>query len=232
MTSPAVLHYRPCLIGHRFSMAAMHLALTGPTAGATPSQRLGRIAHDAVLNPNWPTPRWDLVRDPVVPSPEELRTARTMRDAVLAHPYAAALLSGTTRETSILWTLPDNTGPAHSTPDAFKQTAVIEYKTATDIEPHGFARAAGGYGYHSQLAWYRKTLESLHGWNPTAYIVAQSTVAPYPVAVYTVPPETLNAIFDHLLTAAKAYRVCEQTGVYPAPENAPADLFIPQWLID
>jgi hypothetical protein len=208
----------------------MHNAVMTEPAD-TEAMRIGRLAHEAVLNPAWPVPRWHAGHIPDTWSAAELRQMRAMRDAVLANDDAAALLASSTRQTTIEWTLPGSGGPATGTPDLRKTGILAEYKVTKSNDPHAFARQAGTLGYHVQLSYYRNGHYVLTGSTPAVHIIAQESTPPYSVRVYTVLPDVMDAMFAHALAAAEAYRLCEASGVYPPPDHAPANLEFPDWLL-
>lgn len=74
---------------------------------------------------------------------------------------------------------------------------VIDFKTAADASPSGFARSVAKFGYHIQASFYLRAASGL----PTAHaaykdgwrfmIVAAESVKPYPVASYKIDERAL-----------------------------------------
>lgn len=83
---------------------------------------------------------------------------------------------------------------ARSTPDRFTRHFVLDLKTTRCAKPDWFMREITKMAYHSQLAFYQDAIEHVHGYRPdAAYIVAVESKAPYPVVVFRLTPELLEA---------------------------------------
>jgi exodeoxyribonuclease VIII len=129
------------------------------------------------------------VGDRAVITQKQHDTARRMRDAVLAHPYAGPLLLGARTEISMAWNADGQDRKARV--DAVCGDVLVDLKTTRDAGP-AYARGIFRYDVHMQLAWYADAL-ALHEM-PTNYwmIVAVDSVEPHGVAVYQLPPLALD----------------------------------------
>lgn len=80
-----------------------------------------------------------------------------MRDAVMAHPAASALLTGApgVAERSVYWRDPVTGLLCRCRPDFWRQDGiVVDVKTTEDASPEGFARSILNWRYHVQHAYY------------------------------------------------------------------------------
>lgn len=196
-------------------MAAMHNAVTTEPSD-TEAMRIGRLAHEAVLNPAWPVPRWHSGHIPDTWTAQELVQMRAMHDALFAcEEFAVQIINFAALQTTIEWTLPGTGGPATGTPDILGGGYLVDYKVARSIETNDFVAQGLELGYHAQLAYYRNGVYTLTGSTPDAYLIAQQSTPPYTVRVFSVDSALLDSTFADLLAAAEAYRVCEAAGVFP-----------------
>lgn len=88
---------------------------------------------------------------------EEWDQLHQMRDAVMAHPAARALLTGApgVAEHSVYWRDPATGLLCRCRPDFWRADGiVVDLKTTTDASPEGFARSIAGWRYHVQAPFY------------------------------------------------------------------------------
>lgn len=88
---------------------------------------------------------------------EEWGQLHQMRDAVMAHPAARALLTGApgVAEHSVYWRDPATGLLCRCRPDFWRADGiVVDLKTTTDASPEGFARSIAGWRYHVQAPFY------------------------------------------------------------------------------
>ena len=129
----------------------------------------------------------------------ELYQCRAVSTAVRSNPDSGPFLSepGAEFELSIYWThrfgieMKIRADILHRG-NAQTSGYLADLKTARDITPDGFGRAANSYEYHCQLALYQDGVEALTGKKPLVYIIAAEKVAPFDVAVYEVPEAALE----------------------------------------
>jgi len=88
---------------------------------------------------------------------EECDQLYRMRDAVMAHPAAKALMTGAkmVTERSVYWTDPATGLLCRCRPDGWRVDGVVpDVKTTDDASEEGFARSIAKYRYHVQAAFY------------------------------------------------------------------------------
>jgi hypothetical protein len=153
--------------------------------------------------------------------PSELESVAGMRESVERHARALALLDGT-QEERIDWT--DLGRPCRGTPDVVhwkngRKTAV-ELKTCVTSHPERFAWQARKLAYHAQCAWYKRGLELTPSYGPGPveefFVVAVESTAPYPVTVFRLDQESLEAGAKLNRLWLEQLLVCERTGHFPA----------------
>lgn len=88
--------------------------------------------------------------------PEAWEQLRSMRDAVMAHPAARALLSVPGKaEQSVYWNDPKTGELCRCRPDFWRNDGVlVDLKTTEDASPEGFARSIANWRYHVQHPFY------------------------------------------------------------------------------
>ena len=148
----------------------------------------------------------------------EYGKACDMADAVMANKQAMDLLQGE-RQRTLQWSWLGRA--CEGTPDVFSLEHLTELKTGRTAQPERFMSSARWYGYHAQLAWYRRALiECGYGTPASCWIVAVESSPPYPVTVFRL---TDNAI-DLGERACRAWLerllVCEDGDVWPAYTEA------------
>jgi hypothetical protein len=148
----------------------------------------------------------------------EYAKACSMAEAVTRNRQAVELLTGE-RQRYVEWSWLGR--HAAGTPDVFTLEHLTELKTGRTAHPERFMSSARWYGYHAQLAWYRRALIECGYGTPASYwIVAVESSPPFPVTVFRL---TDNAI-DMGERACRAWLerllVCEQSDMWPAYTDA------------
>ena len=161
----------------------------------------------------------------------DIATAWAIRDAVMAHDEAAATLAACPiREVACTGEVDGE--PAKCKPDAIGAAMLADLKTTTAaLDARSLAREILKWGYHGQMAWYRKVCgrDDLQ----VRLIFVQSK-APHDVAVVPLGEEWM-ALGDELVSRALGslaqVRAAEAAGVR-APGVAPGLLMVdvPRWL--
>ena len=132
---------------------------------------------------------------------EQWKHLHGMRDAVMAHPYAAKLLAmpGTT-EHSFYW-IDERTGLLmRCRPDRRTDTGIIiDLKSTDDASPEEFARSIANYRYHVQEPFYvdgtNAAIEQAGLDMPKSrfmVFIAVEKKPPYAVGVYKLDPESVE----------------------------------------
>lgn len=211
--------------------------------------RVGRAAHTAIFEPmqfleeyalsrfkDWRTKKaraWRTEQEAAgrtVLTPAQYATARRICDAVLAHPTAAACLSGGRPEWTLVWTDSETGIPCKGRLD-YISDVIGDLKTTRHATPRLFGIEAASYHYHTRLAWYQDAFELLSGRRLPAVIVAAQSELPHDVAVYDLTPEQLASgrrTYRTLLT-----RLAETLASNAWPGVCPdrMELRLPAWAI-
>ena len=178
LSLPAVSSHGLMLIER--SPAHYRASISTPRA-STPAQQLGTLTHMAVLE--WDRYQSSVVvapdvdrrtkagkeadaefraavsenPDAVIATTEQDAKARTMREAVMGHPSARAMLEDGQAETTLLFELLGVNGKARPDWLPTGYPVIVDLKTAADARPSEFARASARYGYALQAAFYAAT---------------------------------------------------------------------------
>jgi hypothetical protein len=177
-------------------------------------------------------------------TPDEWDTVHRMRDAIMAHPAACALLTGCqgVAEHSAYAIDPDTGVLRRVRPDFWRKDGiVVDLKTTEDASPDGFARSIANYGYDMQHAYYLDTLNlALHqgGYDEFAahpkiakqfvFVVVEKK-PPHAVAVYVLDDESValgRAKYRHALDV---YDACERSECWYGYGDAVQTVALPQW---
>lgn len=170
------------------------------------------------------------------PGIESLKPAEKARvvataGAIHAHPVASKLLAGCRVEEPLEWTDPDTGMKCKGRVDAIDPACVVDLKSARDVDPFRFNRAASNYLYHGQLSLYQTgaiALRKISG-KEMPYIIAAQSAAPFDVAVYRMKPDDLDAGRALCLSLMRKLEECIASDWFPgvAPDLQYLDL--PPW---
>jgi len=119
--------------------------------------------------------------------------ASAIADAIKRNEVASRLLftPGVIRERRLDWEWMGR--QCRSTPDARHFRTLVELKSCRSSQPEVFTRDAERMGYHAQLAFYRRAIETVTGVRPQdIYIVAVEQKAPYAVTVFRLTERALE----------------------------------------
>ena len=149
----------------------------------------------------------------------EFGKACDMADSLVRNKQAMELLKGE-RQRYLEWSWLGR--ELAGTPDVFCLEHLTDLKTGRTAQPDKFMSSARWYGYHAQLAWYRRALIECGFGTPASYwIVAVESSPPYPTTVFRL---TDNAI-EQGERACRAWLerllVCEESDTWPAYTDAP-----------
>lgn len=220
-----------------------HWRKTHP-APSSPAMTLGSAVHCAVLEPNkfveqyavydGPVRRgkaWDKFveehADSEILTKDEYDTAARIGDAVLSS-EARELLRGGSAEIVQTW-IDEATGvPCKGRLDYVAPGTIVDLKTARDIDPRRFPRAAARLLYHGQLAFYHDGAIPVGG-PLDVYIIAVQNHEPWDVAIYQLTWETLEygrALYRRLLHTLLA---CQASDFWPGCCPTIRPLELPMW---
>lgn len=166
-------------------------------------------------------------------SPEDMKIALGVRDAVFRHPAAARLLSRGKPEQSYFAIDPD-TGAlvkCRTDWDALEHGYILDVKSTVSAAPKDFMRSVLDYRYYVQEPFYKGVIESAldapipKDW----YFLAAEKAPPHACAVYTLPPDMVAA--GRAAAAADLWTImdCNDRNVWPAYSTEPEELVFPGW---
>ncbi|QPB08651.1 exonuclease VIII [Burkholderia phage Mica] len=177
-------------------------------------------------------------------TPEQWDQLHRMRDAIMAHPAARALLTSSkfVTEHSAYAQDPETGVLRRVRPDLWRFDGIVgDLKTTEDASPEGFARSIAKYGYDVQDPYYLDTLNlALQQSNPDefaahptsakafVFIVVEKSF-PHAVAVYCLDDESKALGTAKYREGLNTYAECERTGVWPGFGDAVQMISVPQW---
>lgn len=163
-------------------------------------------------------------------SRNDMTVITAMREAVMAHPMAKALLDGE-HEKDFFWTDTETGEKCKCRPDCLTEynggKYIVDYKSTDSCEDGHFERSCRKYGYKFQAGMYtegvfQNTLEQ-YGF----VFVAQEKNQPYAVRVYFCTPEFVAQGYDQFRELIGIYHDCKETGNwygYEGAMNMPTEL--------
>lgn len=186
---------------------------------------VGKLAHEAFIAEHGQ-------RD--YATEEEYELLKGMREAVWNHPAANRLLSKDgVAEQSIFWTDPVTGLQCRCRPDKLRiDDIVIDFKTARDASPAGFARSVTNYRYHVQDPFYCDGIKAYTGTMPKFVFIAVEPEPPHLVGVYVLTEEakaTGRKLYQQDLATLKT---CMQTGNWPGYGDKILPLDLPKWAME
>jgi hypothetical protein len=235
---------------------AHYKAYTEKAFKETPALRIGKIIHEAILEPEkfnsvvWDGPvkrgkAWEQFQNDNHGRHILTVTERDMLDgmtmAVMAHSRASRLVaSAGWAEVSAWWVDPVSGELCKCRPDKWRKDGVlVDLKTCEDASPEGFAKSVYNYGYHLQAAFYldgaarairqsgRTDLEI-----PSEFFfVAVEKEPPYAVGVYNLDYEAMEIGRDRYSALLLEYSRCRVRDEWPAYKEELVTLGLPAWAI-
>lgn len=153
-----------------------------------------------------------------------------MADALASHSHATELLSDGAAEVSA-YAPHDYTGVLRRCRyDYIKPGLGVDYKSAADVSPRGFAKAVANYGYDQQNAWYVDVAAAL-GEDIDFKFIAQAKEPPYLVEVYDLEPAWVERGRRLNEQALDVYAACTTEGNWPGYTGAnETTLYAPAWM--
>lgn len=179
----------------------------------------------------------------IVLSPEEWDQLHRMRDAVMAHPAAAALLTGAPgfAELSAYWRDPETGELCRCRPDFWRMDGIIvDVKTTDDASPEGFAKSIANWRYHVQHPYYldgmNHALQQMgkptfkHPASAKSFVfLAVEKKAPHAVAVYMLDAASAQAGREEYRTDLNVYAHCLSSGTWPGYGDKVQQIALPDW---
>ena len=175
--------------------------------------------------------------------PEQWDQLHRMRDAVMAHPSACAVLTGCEYVTELSAYANDPaTGELRRVrPDLWRFDGIVaDLKTTEDASQEGFARSIAKYGYDMQHPFYLDTLNLAlqqqdeatvdHPASAKQFVfIAVEKSAPYAVAVYVLDSESVDVGRTKYEAALRTYHECRKADAWPGYGDKVQTISLPQW---
>lgn len=157
-----------------------------------------------------------------------------IRDSVMAHPAARALVTGPGQvELSLAWrdretgVLCKGRWDRH-TPE-LGGGAIVDLKTTTDAGRAAFEKSIFKFGYHRQAAFYLMGAKARKIPVRSFAIIAVEKEPPYGVAVYRISDAVVQDAQEQVGRLLRLYKQCKETGEYPGYPEGVQDISIPAW---
>jgi len=104
---------------------------------------------------------------------------------IKSHANANALIFGPADPWPIVqWLCPASGLARKAELDVIESSMIVDLKTAKDVSPSGWAKAAHNWGYHRQAATYQQAVKTAHGDRLPVVFVCVKNSEPYDCAVY------------------------------------------------
>lgn len=177
-------------------------------------------------------------------TPDEWDQVHRMRDAVMAHPSAAALLTGVRgfAELSAYWVDPVTGELCRCRPDFWRMDGiVVDVKTTEDASKEAFARSISNYRYYVQHPYYldglTHTLQQMdaqtcaHPVKANKFVfIAVEKKPPYAVETYMLDPDSVEAGREEYIEDLNAYAHARSTGQWPGYSDGKVQqISLPDW---
>lgn len=167
-----------------------------------------------------------------------------MRDAVMAHPAAKALLTGCkyVTEHSVYARDPQTGELRRCRPDLWRFDGILgDLKSTEDASPEAFARSIAKWGYDVQHPYYLDTINLALEQSPPDEFASHPTSAkafvfvvvekspPHAVAVYILDEASVALGRAKYRAGLDTYAECKRTGVWPGYGDMVQTISVPQW---
>lgn len=168
-----------------------------------------------------------------VATPEQDAKARAMREAVMAQPFARALLDDGRAEVTMQWTDAATGVNCKARADwvCAGHEVICDLKTAADASERAFAKACGQWSYHIQAAHYVDAALAC-GLGERAFVfVAVEPEPPHAVGLYQIDEEALCVGRIRRNRALETYCECLASDVWPGYATEILTLSLPKWAL-
>lgn len=166
-------------------------------------------------------------------SAEQWDQLHRMRDAVMAHPAACALLTKVPgkAELSVYWNDPATGVLCRCRPDWWREDDVlVDLKTCEDASPEGFAKSMANWRYDVQAPFYLDGVRLATGRKPRGFVfVAVEKKPPFAVGVYVLDSESLELGRAQYVADLRAYAECLRTDTWPGYGDKIQTISMPAW---
>lgn len=240
--------------------------------GPTAAQRIGSAAHAMILEPQTFADLYAVAPDvdrrtkagketwaefvaendgKDLLTETEMDQLERMRDAVMAHPAAAGLLTSVPgmAEVSAYWRDPDTGLVCRCRPDFWRADGIlVDLKTTDDASPEAFGKSIWNWRYHVQHPFYldgcRLAIEQgdpvtfrsgdvdLTLPPPTHFLfIVVEKKAPHAVAVYKLDADSVALGERQYRQDLATYAECTASGIWPAFGDSIQQISVPDWVL-
>lgn len=160
--------------------------------------------------------------------PPAYEKARTMADAVRAHPVAAKLLSTADHtEVVIRWT--ERGVPCKAKLDLIAGKFGADLKTTDNAHPQAFGRSVAKYGYHTAQAFYTAAMKAAGITDPRFVFIAVEKQPPHLVSALVLEEYAVSLARQTVDSALELYKTCAETDTWPGYGDALQPVQLPRW---
>lgn len=211
---------------------AMHLAALEPDAFAAQVVRAPKFDRRTTAGKADAAAFESAHAGKIILAPDQFDALDAMRNALLAHPAAAALLHEGDAEVSLFWRCPGTGAPCKARADFLPSglRICVDLKTTQDASPGAFARSAASMGYHVAAWHYLDGCQRLGLERDAFALLAVEKSAPFAVGAYRVPEDALDVGRRLTMQARRLYAQCVHDDSWPAYSGRIVDLQFPRWI--
>ena len=230
---------------------ALHLDPNRPDRAQTAAQRVGTLAHCAILEPEQFAKRYavgpDVIRSTKVwkeweaslapgveaIKPDEAAVAWAQRESVLKLPGMAEILGAGKAEVSAFWTDSYTGVLCRCRPDFAADCGVLlDVKTVGDSGPSDFRLQAARMRYDVQDAFYSEGYGIASGSTVERFLfLTVETAYPYLAAVHEFLPESKAAGAEKARAALNVYAECLRKNEWPNYGSEIHQIQLPAWAL-
>lgn len=170
--------------------------------------------------------------DRTVIDAEEWDRLHAMRDAIMAHPAARALLRRPGKaEQSIYWRDPETGTLCRCRPDYLTDDDFcVDLKSTEDASQEGFSKSIANYRYHVQDPYYSDGIMQATGRRVRGFFfIAVEKAFPHAVQVFQIDEESRELGRAEYVRDMQVYAECERTGVWPAYSERIEPIAVPAY---
>lgn len=231
---------------------ALHLDPNRPERVQTAAQRVGQLAHCAILEPEEFGKRYAVAPDCTraakawkeweasLPTgveaikADEAAVAWAQRDSVLKLPGMKEILSAGQPEVSAFWEDPYTGVLCRCRPDYAADCGVLlDVKTVRNSSPSDFRLQAARMRYDVQDAFYTVGYREASGWMVERFLfVTVETTYPFLAAVHELLPESKAAGAEKARAALNTYAQCLAANEWPHYGAEIHQIQLPGWALE
>lgn len=156
-----------------------------------------------------------------------------MRDAVMAHPAANALLTSAPgkAEQSVYWVDAETGVLCRCRPDYWREDGVlVDLKTTDDASPEGFAKSIANWRYDVQAPFYMDGVKAVTGRDALAFVfIAVEKKPPCAVGVYVLDSDSIQLGRAQYRADLHTFAACQATGNWPGYGDKIQTISVPGW---